>query len=227
MTTSPNHWIIPQDIPLFPVPEHVLLPGFPQPYPVFESRYMVLLGELGRLRAKDRWIAVPRMVARHGSHYRGRPEFHPVATLGRVVGVRHIREQHVEMTVMGCARVRLEEVKSDKPYRKSRCELIPDLPCPDEEIQRQVERLLQASVDLMNVLGPLAKGLEGLLEKRSEPRMLLYRLATVLLSDPDRRQALLEELSFHKRVDVVLDAMTDLMTTAVVSPLPKKDLAAA
>ena len=77
---------IPQEVPLFPVPEHVLLPGFPQPYPIFESRYMVMLGDLAKLRIKDRWIAVPRMVASYGSHYRGRPQCHSLAVLGQVVG---------------------------------------------------------------------------------------------------------------------------------------------
>jgi len=227
MTDHKTTLELPSEVPIVPVPEHVLLPGFPQPYPVFESRYMAMLGDLAKLRTEDRWVAVPRMVSRYGAHYRGKPEFYATATIGRVVQARRTGDGHAEMTIMGEARVHLDEVPSDRPYRKASARLIPDAPCSPAEERLQLDRLLQASVDLMNVLGPLAQGLDALLKDRTEPGRLLYRVASVLIHDPDRRMPLLEELKLSTRVDVVLDAMTDLMTMAAHSPLKLKDPAAA
>ena len=128
---------------------------------------------------------------------------------------------------MGHSRVHLDEVRSARPYRKAAVSLIADVGSTPDQDRAQLGRVIQASVDLMTVLGPMAQGLDALLKDKAEPGRLLYRLATVLIHDPDRRFSLLVERSFEVRVDIVLDAMTDLMTMAAHSPLKLKDPAAA
>lgn len=219
--------VVPQQVAIMPIPEQVLFPGFPQPFPVFEGRYMAMLADLVKVRPEERWVAVPQMRSAYGNHYRGRPAFHAITTIGRVVGARQMGEGHAEMTVMGVTRVQLVEVQSQHPYRMASCEVVSDIEQPPERVRTEVERLIQASVDLMTTLGPLAEGLEGLLRDREDPQALVYRLASVLIHEPERRRALLEDLSLPRRVDTILDAMTDLMSMAAMASIARNGEVAA
>lgn len=50
---------LPDLLPLFPLPGHVLLPGLAVPFRIFEPRYRALVRDLLAVRAERRWLAVP------------------------------------------------------------------------------------------------------------------------------------------------------------------------
>ncbi len=42
---------LPRSVPVFPLPDHVFLPGVPVPYRIFEPRYRALVRDLLKLRS--------------------------------------------------------------------------------------------------------------------------------------------------------------------------------
>jgi hypothetical protein len=183
---------IPDILPLFPLPEHVLLPGLPTPYRVFEPRYRALVDDLLARDEEQRWLALPRLMPgwRHGDQ--GSPPFLEVAAAAQVRHARALDTGDLLLVVEGRMRCRLEELPSSRPYRLARSTALPDLPdaLSDGELAAGVEALLARVLTL--AAQPAGAQLELLLRDPPPPVRLLDRLAAALLPAPDLRQAFLE-----------------------------------
>lgn len=117
--------------PMFPLPGFFLCPGTAVPLHIFEERYRTMIDDLldshGRLvMASIRAGDVPAMA--------GAPPVFEVGGLGEIVQHRKLDDGRYLITLAGLARVRVDEVPSDRPYRQVAVEVLPDEPepAPDE-----------------------------------------------------------------------------------------------
>lgn len=210
---------LPNEVPLFPLPDHVLLPGSPAPYRVFEPRYLAMIEDLLAEPEDERWIAVPRLEAGWQADYHASPAFHPIATVGRVTTCEPMPGGHWYALVEGVARVRLHERPARGPYRIARVEPIADLPVGAAE-RRRLERLLetcfQAVFALTRLLGTSAEdlALAASTPALPDPSLLLDRLATCAMDRADDRQAVLDEPSLLVRAERVVEALSGLVVLA-------------
>lgn len=206
----------PRVVPLFPLPDHVLMPGVQVPYRVFEPRYRDLVTDLLEREPSERWLCVPRLAPGWRSDYHGRPAFHPVATAGLVVACEELDNGHYFLVVEGVARVRLDEVPSRAPFRLGSLEMLPDEPigAGADALVRVVHNLVQAVYGLVALLGPGAEDIADAITGDVDVTESIYRLAMAVIDDVDVRQQLLEERSVLVRAREVLDATTALMALA-------------
>ena len=101
-------------VPIFPLPDLVLIPGAPQPLHIFEPRYRQMVSDildgsglivLGTVLGKDR-----RDLA-------GSPSIQPIAGLGVVEHYETLEDGRYNLLLRGLARVEFDETVSDRLYR--------------------------------------------------------------------------------------------------------------
>ena len=204
---------LPGEVPLFPLPDHVLLPGIPAPYRVFEPRYRTLVQDLLDQPEDERWLCVPRLAPGWKADYHGRPPFHAVATLGRILTCEPLAGGHYFILVTGEIPVRLVECASDRPYRLACVEALPDdtMASHPRLVRDAIDELVQAVYTLSQIVGTSASDLTDAIAEQSDMEQLIYRLAAGAMDEPDERQRLLEERCLIGRAELVLDSLTGLI----------------
>jgi Lon protease-like protein len=190
---------------VFPLHGVAVLPGTPTPLHVFEPRYRALVRDalLG-----DRILAVPNVRSPEGLR-----ELHP--PLRPVAGAGYI-EHHVEhgdgrydIVIRGVARVQLgEELRTEAAYRTFRAELAAEQ-WPSEgpgRLQPGIESLRQLVLELSARLPPEsgAPALAEAVAQIEDPSAAVDLVAAAAVSEPEARQAVLEELDVAKRLERVV-----------------------
>ena len=197
---------------VFPLHGVAVLPGTPTPLHVFEPRYRALVRDALR---GDRVVAVPHLISAEGLR-----ELHPPVVPVAGVGVIERHEQHrdgkYDIVVRGVARVRLvEELPSDSAYRVFRAELLEDRwPAGGRaEIEPELESLRQLAYELATRLPPQSGAAElaeavARLEDASSAADLV---AAAAISEPQTRQAVLEELDVGRRLARVISEVASVV----------------
>ena len=165
---------LPNEVPIFPLPDHVFLPSIQAPYRVFEPRYRALVDWLLDQPEDERWLAIPRLATGWQTDYHGAPPFNPVATVGRMLSCETLRGGHFYIVVEGVARCRLSERVASEPYRIANVEPLPDLALVGDQIE--VLRTRMRAIGLHPRAGPrpgcLGLGGSGARSLRSRARPL-------------------------------------------------------
>jgi Lon protease-like protein len=212
--------ILPMQLPLFPLPDHVLLPEMPTLYRIFEPRYRALVQDLQAKPQEEQWLAVPRLRTGWQLAYHVSPEFHAIATAARLRRAVALPDGEFHIVVEGVRRCELTELASIKPYRLAR-----PLPCEDL-LEPEVDALaaLRGLLERISSLGDrvrLAEGLpaEGL--DAAEAVRILDRLAGVLLAEADDRQSWLECRQVSRRLHM-LEAAIERVRQSQPAPTTRR-----
>lgn len=179
-------------VPLFPLAGHVLLPGLPVPFHVFEPRYRALVRDLLELPPAERWLAVPRIQPGHETEAASRPPICDVVSAARLAAATPLPDGRFLIAVVGDGRWRLRERLSPHPYRIADLERMletePEADMP-AKVAGAVRRHLGSSP-------AVAEDILALLDPERHPAVaVLDRLAGLTLVDPDLRQRYLETAS--------------------------------
>ena len=205
-------------LPMFPLPNVVLLPNTFLPLHIFEPRYRKLTRDMldgNRLVAMARQLGAADPLLAEDD---GPPPVATIAGVGEVVMAQDLPDGRFNLVLRGCARVRiLRELQSDEPYRIVVASEIPDDP-PGSEVE-----LLDAEASLRALAGGLAEALpEGgellkqVVAAQVSPSALADVVASTLIADPRLRQELLETTDITRRITRVsaeVAAMAAELTT--------------
>lgn len=176
-------------VPLFPLPGHVLLPGLPTQFTIFEPRYRALVRDLLQRPAEARWLAVPRIASGHEDAAAGSPPLVPVVSAARLAAANELPDGRFLIAVVGEGRWHLYELESAGPYRVAQLVRMPEpAAAPDlaERVTAAVRRVLGACPAVSEEMLCLLDA------RRHDPVAVLDRLAALSLVDPDLRQRYLE-----------------------------------
>jgi Lon protease-like protein len=102
-------------VPMFPLPGVVLFPGTMMPLHIFEPRYRQMIED--SLDGPGR-IVMGTILEGHQSELGGAPPVHAIAGLGEIMRHDRLPDGRFLILLAGLARVRLQEVESDRLYRK-------------------------------------------------------------------------------------------------------------
>lgn len=133
-------------IPVFPLPQVVLFPGGLLPLHVFEPRIRAMLADALRTHGA---IAMVRLVEGPAEGAEGLPAIESVAGAGVIVEHRPLPNGRSNVVLLGQARVHLEELPFEGPYRRARARLLRDSgPSPSEAqavaLHQAAQRLVRA-----------------------------------------------------------------------------------
>src|SRR5262245_2358078 len=93
-----------EQLPIFPLPHCVLLPGGLLPLHVFEARYRELTRDC---LDGHRMMAIARLKPGYETEYDGRPPVHPSCGLGRIIASEELSDGRYHILLRGVARVRI------------------------------------------------------------------------------------------------------------------------
>ncbi|HET9959259.1 MAG TPA: LON peptidase substrate-binding domain-containing protein [Polyangiaceae bacterium] len=198
-------------VPVFPLPNVALFPGASLPLHVFEPRYRQMTEDI---LAGDRLIVVARLCEGYEADYEGKPAFHPVCGIGRVVQDEARPDGRYDLVVQGLSRVRVtRELPTSRAYRVVSVELLPDQTPSDAYALLSWQRELAG---LWEKLRPyLPESVRGLLERAYEVPSAGARidmLAAAVVADPDERQRFLEELDPSQRSWLLVEKLRNLLS---------------
>lgn len=130
-------------LPVFPLPNTVLLPGMVLPLNVFEPRYLELVDHV---LESGGYLGIPLLRPGYEEDYEGRPEIESVFGLGRLVSHQRLPDGRRFIRVEGLGRVRLlEELEPQGSFRQLRVEALPESAPEDahqlEVLKAQLERI--------------------------------------------------------------------------------------
>lgn len=203
-------------VPLFPLPDIVLFPQMRLPLHVFEPRYRRLVRDA---MAGDGLIAIPRLRPGFADEYYESPEVFPVFGVGRITRHRPLADGRCDIVVEGVARVRLEQELSERPYRVARVsrlsERVPDNPATVTALRSELSSLVRR---LLPYLAEPDERLEAITDTPATAGECADAFAAIVVSDPDQRQRLLEELDPTERLALLVSRLHELLTLAGAEP---------
>ncbi|MCX4244937.1 LON peptidase substrate-binding domain-containing protein [Paraliomyxa miuraensis] len=210
-------------LPVFPLPNAVLLPGMVLPLNVFEPRYLELVDHV---LEEGGHLGIPLLRPGFERNYDGRPELERVFGLGRLISHQRLPDGRRFIRVEGLGRVRTSsELPPRAGFRELCVELLPEHGPSDahrlEVLKAQLERIA-ATLD-----GDDEQMVQSVL-RIPDARVMLYAVTAIMptlgfLAHGDRmsagrptllelQQRCLAAADGDERVDVLIECAAGICT---------------
>ena len=211
-------------VPLFPLPEAILLPQSVAPLHIFEPRYRQMvedtLDRAGQIAmacfADDSW--------QQGSD--GARPLRPIVCLGQIVQHERVHDGY-QIVLHGICRARIIsmiEPEGDVLYRSATLRPLMD-PSPDETdldlVRSELESLL-CDTDLQR-LESVTMVLKCMESQQVDTPTLLEIIASALVRDANARYAILAEASVAARADLVREELLRLEHLLLLATRQQRD----
>lgn len=194
--------MLPETIPIFPLPNAVLFPQVFLPLHIFEPRYRAMVADA---LASDRIIGMTLLKPGWEGDYDGRPPVYPIGCAGLITHAERMPDGRFNVVLRGLEKFRLLGEDASKPYRIAQIEPIDEPPCPDLLAMRRARRRLE---QLILATGSAEPSESSLLSPPSMPdEDFVNALAQYMSFEPVEKQALLEMTGAFARCQAVLDLL--------------------
>ena len=189
---------MPASLPLFPLPNALLLPGSQLPLNIFEPRYLAMIEDA--LQTPHRMIGMVQPLNEEGTLF-------DVACAGRITYFQESGDGRYMIALSGICRFNLQaEQLTDRGYRQASIDwsqFAGDLKQADDSIEDR-EKLLSVMKRYFEVMGYEADWDQI---EQSGNEQILNTLAAVCPFDVAEKQALLEAQGLAKRADILIAIM--------------------
>ncbi len=178
-------------LPIFPLPNCVLLPGGLLPLHVFEPRYRDLTRDC---LAGNQLMGIARLRPGYEQTYYGRPPVFEYCGVGRIICSEELPDGRFALLLRGVARATIarELPTADRAYRRVEARMASDARNDSvglADIQRRLIMLCDRLAEVIDQGGPQ---LRDLARSHAEPGACADAVAAALVMDADARQELLE-----------------------------------
>ncbi len=196
---------LPQTVPVMPLPGAVLFPHALLPLYIFEPRYREMLGHA---LAHDRMFCVALLRSKR-SDWQSSEDFHDIVTVGLVRACVDRGDGTSNLILQGLQRVRFIGFKQEKPFPIAEIEPLESDEGSSLQVQALGEKVLELYRKLRDDGRKLPAKVDDYLSELSDPEMLADLIAATFITDPWRRQELLEELAIDRRLRLVIEYLRD------------------
>ena len=188
-------------LPMFPLPNLVLLPSTFVPLHIFEPRYRKLTRDV--LAGERLMVLAFQLGEEH--EFDGPPPVAPIAGVGEVVMAQELPDGRFHIVLRGRARVRIvRELPSNEPYRIVQATEVPDeLDTSELDLEEADASLRAQTVGLADALPEKGELLKQVVAAQPTPAALVDVVASTLIADPRFRQQLLETPDVGHRIQRV------------------------
>ena len=186
--------------PLFPLPDFVLFPQTVQPFHIFEPRYVQMVKDA---MAGERLITIPLLDAAGNGHLEEQPAIRKVATMAYLNTVQPHEDDKFDILVTGLVKVRIEELDSDKPYRRGAVTPLTEFSQVTDGEQKRKSILSRFESILAN--SQLEGNLAALQQTMIPLGMLVHVVISALPVAAVEKQKMLELQSLELRIDILLN----------------------
>lgn len=198
-------------VPMFPLPNAVLLPGGLLPLHIFEPRYRDMTHDLLQ---GTRLLAMARLKPGYEADYHGRPEVYPIMGIGRVIASDELDDGRYNILVRGIMRVELaDELVPERAYRVVNTRRIPDLaPAEPAVLAALHQKLIMLCDQLSLALEQGGEQLRELVRSDSNPGGCADVVCSALITELEERHRLMEMLDPADRVACAIQHVSRLLT---------------
>lgn len=196
-------------LPLFPLPNCVLLPGGLLPLHVFEPRYRELTRDC---LAGHQLMGIARLRPGHDRDYHGRPPVFERCGVGRIICSDELPDGRFVLLLRGVARVEIaRELPPARLYRQVEARLLADRPTAAAAAARDHDRLVALCDRLAASLDQGGAQLRELVRGGATAGECADAVAAALVMDPDERQRLLDDLDPTSRLERTMGHVSHLL----------------
>jgi len=196
-------------LPIFPLPNCVLLPGGLMPLHVFEPRYRDLTRDC---LESHQLMAVARLRPGYEASYYGRPPVYDRCGVGRIICSEELPDGRFALLLRGVARAEIaRELPADRNYRIVEAKILPDTSCDDLDARDHHRRLIMLCDRLAEVIDQGGPQLRDLVRSFESPGACADAIAAALIMDADERQELLEACDPMVRLQRTLGHVSHLL----------------
>ncbi|HEY4056732.1 MAG TPA: LON peptidase substrate-binding domain-containing protein [Kofleriaceae bacterium] len=196
-------------LPIFPLPNCVLLPGGLLPLHVFEPRYRELTRDC---LAGNHLMGIARLRPGFESAYYGRPPVYERFGVGKIICSEELPDGRFALLLRGVARVELtREITGDRSYRMVEAMPLIDDDCDDADARDHHHRLITLCDRLAEVIDQGGAQLRELVRDGKSPAACADAVAAALVMDVDARQELLEAIDPMVRLQRTLGHVSHLL----------------
>ena len=193
--------MLPETIPIFPLPNVVLFPHVFLPLHIFEPRYRAMIGDA---IDGDRIVGMSLLKPGWETAYEERPDIYPVGCAGLITHAERTADGRFNIVLRGLEKFRVVGEDGSRPYRLAHIEPIAEpagAALPDVRSERRrLEHLILASSEG----GAPA---EAITPPSMPDEDFINALAQYLQFDPLEKQALLEHPDALARCRSVIDLL--------------------
>jgi len=208
-------------VPLFPLPGAVLLPGGVLPLHIFEQRYREMVEAA---LASERLIGMALLKPGYEANYEGNPAIEEHTCVGRIAMEQRLEDGRYNLVLAGLRRARIVSEDQSRSFRVATVQLAPDLVIPAEEERAQALTLLPFFRALPAALtrdtsrfGVALRLLEGEVPGTLALGTVVDLCADTLRLDVEDRKRLLETTDVQERI-IVLNRSLRRIGNRLVDP---------
>jgi len=177
-------------LPIFPLPNCVLLPGGLLPLHVFEPRYRDLTRDC---LSGTQLMAIARLRPGYEQTYYGRPPVYERCGVGRIICSEELPDGRFALLLRGVARVEIaRELPAERPYRLVEARPLEDAAVDLADAREHHHKLIQLCDRLAEVIEHGGPQLRDLVRAFPDPGKCADAVAAALVMDADARQELIE-----------------------------------
>jgi Lon protease-like protein len=196
-------------LPIFPLPNCVLLPGGLLPLHVFEPRYRELTRDS---LATHQLMGVARLRPGFETSYYGHPPVYERCGVGRIICSEELPDGRFALLLRGVARAEIaRELPSDRTYRLVEARVLSDMSCDPVDARDHHHRLISLCDRLAEVIDQGGPQLRDLVRSFDSPGACADAIAAALIMDADARQELLEACDPMVRLQRTLGHISHLL----------------
>ena len=196
-------------LPIFPLPNCVLLPGGLLPLHVFEPRYRELTRHCLDTHCM---MGVARLRPGYEQAYHGKPPVYDRIGVGRIICSEELPDGRFALLLRGVARVEIaRELDVDRAFRLVEAQLLEDALTDATGVTDHHQQLISLCDRLAEVIDQGGSQLRDLVRAFDAPGACADAVAAALIMDIDERQELLESIDPMVRLQRTLGHVSHLL----------------
>ena len=198
--------ILPNVVPVMPLPGALLFPHALLPLYIFENRYRAMLEHA---LAHERMFCVS-LIKPQRTEWRSAEDFCDVATVGLIRACVGRGDGTSNLILQGLQRVRFTDFPQTQPFPIAEIEPLQSVSSsPSAKTEALGRKVLELYEKFKRRGRQFPDKVDQYLSDLTAPEMLADLMAATFVSDPLRRQQVLEELSVQQRLRLVVQYLRE------------------
>lgn len=201
---------MPQQFPMFPLPDVALFPRTQLPLHIFEPRYRAMMEAV---QAGGGHMILARLREGYQDNYFGAPPVHRIMTKARVLFADKLDDGRWNILVEGIERVELRREIDNEPFRMVEVESLVEEVLEGEKgsVAEALDHIIAMAEEVATYVKDGKRMLTNLLNTHMHPSVICDVVAGLLVIEPYARQSILEERSILRRLKLLAIQMQALI----------------
>lgn len=196
---------LPNAVPVMPLSGVLLFPNALLPLHIFEPRFREMLAHA---LDDDRMLCVA-LVRPERERWRTSDDFFPVSTVGLIRACVERSDGTSDLILQGIRRVKFSDFEQEVPFPIARIKPLKTRTKLTVETDALAAKVLEFYARLKEAGRELPEKIDRYLNEMHDPEMLADLIAATFISDPARRQQLLEELDLNQRLRLLIQYLRE------------------